>query len=89
MIQVVISAGAAAKLSLPHEGEKNETIAKSHLSEQLDLTAQGEAEEEMWERWSAVSYAVFHLFFSVFFFFVFLSFLGLHPWHVEVPRLGV
>ena len=24
-----------------------------------------------------------------FFFFVFLSFLGLHPWHMEVPRLGV
>ena len=23
------------------------------------------------------------------FVFVFLSFLGLHPWHMEVPRLGV
>ena len=24
-----------------------------------------------------------------FFFFFFFSLLGLHPWHVEVPRLGV
>ena len=24
-----------------------------------------------------------------FFFFIFLSFLGPHPWHTEVPRLGV
>ena len=23
------------------------------------------------------------------FFFVFFVFLGLHPWHMEVPRLGV
>ena len=28
-------------------------------------------------------------FLSFFFFFVFLSILGLHPQHVEVPRLGV
>ena len=26
---------------------------------------------------------------SLFFFFFFLCFLGLHPKHVEVPRLGV
>ena len=25
----------------------------------------------------------------IFFFFVFLPFLGPHPWHMEVPRLGV
>ena len=28
------------------------------------------------------------LFFFFFFFLVFLSFLGPHPWHMEVPRLG-
>ena len=25
----------------------------------------------------------------LFFFFLFFVFLGLHPWHMEVPRLGV
>ena len=24
-----------------------------------------------------------------FFFFIFMPFLGPHPWHMEVPRLGV
>ena len=28
-------------------------------------------------------------FLSFFFFFVFLAFLGLHPWHMEVPKIGV
>ena len=26
---------------------------------------------------------------NFYFFFFFLVFLGLHPWHIEVPRLGV
>ena len=26
---------------------------------------------------------------NFFFFFFFFCFLGLHPWHMEVPRLGV
>ena len=30
-----------------------------------------------------------HPFFFLIFFFVFLPFLGLLPWHMEVPRLGV
>ena len=25
----------------------------------------------------------------IFYFFIFLLFLGPHPWHIEVPRLGV
>ena len=29
------------------------------------------------------------IFFSFFFLFFFLVFLGPHPWHIEVPRLGV
>ena len=28
-------------------------------------------------------------FFSLFYFFIFCFFLGLHPWNMEVPRLGV
>ena len=28
-------------------------------------------------------------FFLFLFFFFFIVFLGLHPWHMEVPRLGV
>ena len=28
-------------------------------------------------------------FFFFFFFFLSLSFLGPHPWHMEVPRLGI
>ena len=30
-----------------------------------------------------------HFIFFKFNFFFFFVFLGLHPWHVEVPRLGV
>ena len=37
------------------------------------------------EKWSEITTA--HEFFSIFFFFLF--FLGLHLWHMEVPRLGV
>ena len=32
---------------------------------------------------------LFFYFLSFFYFFVFLPFLGLLPWHMEVPRLGV
>ena len=33
---------------------------------------------------------IFQIFlFLFFYFFVFLSSLGLHPWHMEVPRLGI
>ena len=32
---------------------------------------------------------LFFFFFCFFFFFFFLSFLGLHPRHMDVPRLGV
>ena len=31
----------------------------------------------------------YYVFFAIFFFFFFLHFLGLLPWHMEVPRLGV
>ena len=33
-------------------------------------------------------YAIFFFFYFFFFFGLFLSFLGPHPWHMEVPRLG-
>ena len=29
-----------------------------------------------------------YIYMSIFFFFAFFFFLGPHPWHVEVPRLG-
>ena len=35
----------------------------------------------MWSMWNLV--------FFPFFFFFFFGFLGLHPWHIEVSRLGV
>ena len=34
-------------------------------------------------------YVFVFVYVTFFFFFVFLSFLGLHPQHMEVPRLGI
>ena len=32
---------------------------------------------------------IFYFYIFIFYIYIYFCFLGLHPWHTEVPRLGV
>ena len=73
---------------MAHDSIRVEAAGRAHVHFTLPMPASLDANSELVFGNSLTGWLIFFLSFF-FFFFCLLSFLGLHPRHMEVPRLEV